>query len=134
MPTIEHMSNHSFELSSNTDDDDFCDETAIHPDLISQAEPDLLSDEEAQRLASLFKALADPTRVRIIAALFHTELCVDDLVQLLGMSQSAISHQLRLLRHMHLVQYRKVGKHSFYRLDDDHVRDMFQRSREHLNC
>lgn len=134
MPTIEHMSNDSYEPLSEIENTDCCDETVIHPDLIAQAQPDLLTEEEALRLAELFKALADPTRARIIAALCHTELCVDDLVKLLDMSQSAISHQLRLLRHMHLAQYRKVGKHSFYRLDDDHVRDMFQRSRDHLNC
>lgn len=128
------MSNHSHELIPIEDEADCCDEAATHPDLIAQAEPNLLTEEEAMRLAELFKALADPTRARIIAALFHTELCVDDLATLLEMSQSAISHQLRLLRHLQLVQYRKVGKHSFYRLDDDHVRDMFQRSREHLNC
>jgi ArsR family transcriptional regulator, lead/cadmium/zinc/bismuth-responsive transcriptional repressor len=128
------MSNYSYEPIPTKDEADCCDETATHPDLITQAEPTLLTEEEAMRLAELFKALADPTRARIIAALFHTELCVDDLAMLLEMSQSAISHQLRLLRHLHLVQYRKVGKHSFYRLDDDHVRDMFQRSREHLNC
>jgi len=128
------MSNHSHEPIPIVDEADCCDEAATHPDLIAQAEPNLLTEEEAMRLAELFKALADPTRARIIAALFHTELCVDDLATLLEMSQSAISHQLRLLRHLHLVQYRKVGKHSFYRLDDDHVRDMFQRSREHLNC
>lgn len=128
------MSNHSHKPIPIENGADCCDETATHPDLIAQAMPNLLTEEEAMRLAELFKALADPTRARIIAALSHTELCVDDLATLLEMSQSAISHQLRLLRHLHLVQYRKVGKHSFYRLDDDHVRDMFQRSREHLNC
>jgi ArsR family transcriptional regulator, lead/cadmium/zinc/bismuth-responsive transcriptional repressor len=128
------MSNHSYELSLEPDEAGCCDEAATHPDLIAQAEPNLLTEEDALRLAELFKALADPTRARIIAALFSTELCVDDLVKLLGVSQSAISHQLRLLRHLHLVQYRKAGKHSFYRLDDDHVRDLFQRSRDHLNC
>ena len=114
--------------------DDCCDETTIHPDLIVHARPDLIGEAEALRLSGLFKALADPTRVRMIAALMHTELCVDDLAELLGMTQSAVSHQLRVLRHLHLVQFRKEGKHSFYRLDDDHVRDLFQRSRDHLNC
>lgn len=114
--------------------DDRCDEPTTHPDLIIHARPDLPDEVEAARLAELFKALADPTRVRMVAALMHTELCVDDLAELLGMTQSAVSHQLRLLRHLHLVQFRKAGKHSFYRLDDDHVRDLFQRSRDHLNC
>lgn len=127
------MNNQSYEALTPTDDT-CCDEPEIHPDLLAQSEPDLLNEAEAIRLAQLFKALADPTRVRIIAALIHTELCVDDLANLLDMSQSAISHQLRVLRHMQLVQYRKEGKHSFYRLDDDHVQEMFLRSRDHLNC
>ncbi|MGD7035031.1 ArsR/SmtB family transcription factor [Methylotuvimicrobium buryatense] len=113
---------------------DCCDEQETHPDLLAKAIPDLPDEYEAGRLADLFKALADPTRVRIIAALLHTELCVDDLANLLDMSQSAISHQLRLLRNLHLVQFRRSGKHAFYRLVDDHVRDLFQRSREHLDC
>jgi ArsR family transcriptional regulator, lead/cadmium/zinc/bismuth-responsive transcriptional repressor len=94
----------------------------------------MLAEPEAQQLADLFKALANPTRVRLIAALYDGEKCVDDLAEQLGMSQSAISHQLRLMRHLRLVNFTKVGRHAFYRLDDDHVRDMFQRSREHLQC
>lgn len=113
---------------------DCCDEQETHPDLLAKALPDLPNERDAIRLADLFKALADPTRVRIIAALLHTELCVDDLANLLDMNQSAISHQLRLLRNLHLVKFRRSGKHAFYRLDDNHVRDMFQRSREHLDC
>ncbi len=111
-----------------------CDGQETHPDLLAKAIPNLPDEREASRLADLFKALSDPTRVRIIAALLNTELCVDDLANLLDMSQSAISHQLRLLRNLHLVQFRRSGKHAFYRLVDDHVRDLFQRSREHLDC
>lgn len=128
------MSNQSYELPPPEPNEACCDETETHPDLLAQASPHLLTDTEAVRLAELFKALSDPTRIRIIAALSHTELCVDDLVNLMDVSQSAISHQLRYLRHLRLVQYRKEGKHSFYRLDDEHVREMFQRSREHLAC
>jgi len=113
---------------------DCCDEAMTHPEQIAHAKLDLPDNAEVQRLTEIFKALADPSRVRIIAALMHTELCVDDLAELLGMTQSAVSHQLRLLRHLRLVQFRKEGKHSFYRLDDNHVRDLIQRSRDHLNC
>ena len=102
--------------------------------LIQQAQDNLMNEDEAHQLAELFKSLANPTRVRLIAALYAADLCVEDLAALLGMSHSAISHQLRVLRHLRLVQYTKVGRHAFYRLQDDHVRDMFQRSREHLNC
>lgn len=128
------MSIYSYNVAQGDDAEDCCDDHATHTDLMAQAQPDLLGDDEALRLADLFKALADPTRVRIVAALSHTELCVDDLAQVLGMSQSAVSHQLRMLRHLQLVAFRRAGRHAFYRLDDDHVRDLFRRSREHLSC
>lgn len=128
------MSIHSFDLQNDNEELICCDEPSTHSEQIARAKLDLPTEVEVQRLAEIFKALADPTRIRIIAALMHTELCVDDLSTLLGMSQSAVSHQLRLLRHLQLVQFRKEGKHSFYHLNDDHVRDLFQRSRDHLNC
>ena len=128
------MSIHSYNSTRDDTIEDCCEDPTPHTDLMAQAQPDLLGDDEALRLAELFKALADPTRVRIVAALSHTELCVDDLAQVLGMNQSAVSHQLRLLRHLQLVAFRRAGRHAFYRLDDDHVRDLFRRSREHLSC
>src|SRR5690606_19758781 len=82
----------------------------------------LIAQDEANRLAEVFKALADPTRLRLISLLLDHEVCVHTLEELLGMSQSAISHQLRYLRQLHLVRYRKVGRHVYYALDDDHVR------------
>lgn len=93
----------------------------------------LLDDETAAQMAGLFKALADPTRVRIIGLLAHTEMCVGDLHQLLGMTQPAISHQLRILRDLHLVRSRKDGRHVYYTLDDDHVHDLFQQSLTHIS-
>ena len=81
---------------------------------------------------ALFKALSDPSRVRIISALSQTELCVFDLAATLGMSQSAVSHQLRSLRELHLVRYRKQGRHVYYEHDDEHIRDLFQRGLEHV--
>jgi ArsR family transcriptional regulator, lead/cadmium/zinc/bismuth-responsive transcriptional repressor len=113
---------------------DVCEEETTYPELMQKAHAYLPDEQEAVQLAETFKALADPTRVRLIAALSHTELCVDDLATLLAMSQSAVSHQLRLLRNLNLVQYRKEGRHVFYRLDDDHVLELFERSREHLQC
>jgi len=80
----------------------------------------------------LFKALSDPSRVRIISALAHTELCVYDLAATLGMSQSAVSHQLRSLRELRLVRYRKEGRNVYYQLDDEHIQDLFQRGLEHV--
>ena len=79
----------------------------------------------AMRVAQLFKALSDPSRVRIIAALMHKELCVHDLAAILDMSPSAVSHQLRSLREMQLVRFRREGRHVFYQLDDEHISELF---------
>ena len=92
----------------------------------------LVSDSTAEKLADLFKTLGDPTRVRIIHALLQSELCVHDLTEVLGMGQSAVSHQLRLLRNMRIVKRRKVGKTVFYSLDDDHVEQLFMLTLQHL--
>jgi len=86
----------------------------------------LLSGETAIRMAEFFKALSDPTRVRIISVLARAELCVGDLCTLLGMAQPAISQQLRLLRQARLVAMRRNGKHVFYTLSDEHIRTVFQ--------
>ena len=91
-----------------------------------------LDGHTAEQLARTFKALSDPTRVRIVAALAERELCVNDLAEALGMSQSAISHQLMTLREMRLVRFTKAGRHVFYALDDDHIDSLFRQSLEHI--
>lgn len=91
-----------------------------------------LDDSTADSMAGTFKALADPTRVRIIAALARSELCVGDLAEGLGMTVSAVSHQLGLLRAMRLVRSRRAGKRVFYALDDEHIADLFQRALDHV--
>ncbi len=96
-----------------------------------QAEHQVVDDRTAAGLAETFQALADPSRVRIISALLETGLCVYDLAGLVGMSQSAVSHQLRILRGLGLVKFRKEGRLVHYSLDDDHIRDLFQRGLEH---
>jgi DNA-binding transcriptional ArsR family regulator len=93
--------------------------------------PSPLDDPTAARMAAIFRALADPTRVRIVSALVRGEVCVGDLAACLGMSMSAVSHQLRLLRGMRLVRRRRRGKHVFYSLADEHIYDLFQRGLEH---
>ena len=93
---------------------------------------DVLDEHTSQRLASTFKALSDPTRVRMIAALLRSELCVHELTSALEMSQSAVSHQLRTLRDMRLVKFRKEGRHVYYALDDEHIHDLFELSLEHI--
>jgi len=92
----------------------------------------LIDDRTATRLAKTFKALSDPTRVRIISALSHGELCVHELAACLEMSQSAISHQLSTLREMRLVRFRKEGRHVHYALDDEHIHDLFCQGLEHI--
>ena len=94
---------------------------------------DTMPDEELlYDLADLFKVFADTTRIKILYALFESELCVGDLAQLLDVSQSAVSHQLRLLKASKLVKFRRDGKTVFYSLDDDHVRSMIALGMEHV--
>jgi ArsR family transcriptional regulator len=111
---------------------ELCEDRYIDEDKVRQAQEHLIDGLAATRLAEVFKALSDPSRVRIISALSQTELCVYDLSTTLGMSQSAVSHQLRSLRELHLVRYRKEGRHVYYELDDEHIRDLFQRGLEHV--
>lgn len=111
---------------------DQCEDPEIHERAVATAREKLLTDREAQGMSELFKALSSPTRLRIISALAEVELCVDDLVSLLGMSQSAVSHQLRLLRNTRLVKYRKMGKHVYYQLDDEHVQYIFDCGLDHI--
>lgn len=100
--------------------------------LVRAAEKYLLDGPEAGRVAELFSALADPTRVRIVSLLAHTEMCVGDLCLVLDMSQPAVSHQLRVLRHLRLVSARKSGRHVFYTLADAHIHDLFQQGLAHV--
>ncbi len=96
------------------------------------AKANLIDGRTATRLAETFSALSDPSRVRMISALSHTELCVADLATVLGMTQSAVSHQLRLLRDLRLVRSRRSGRIVFYTLDDEHIHDLFHRGLEHV--
>jgi DNA-binding transcriptional ArsR family regulator len=100
---------------------------------VPRAQQPLIDDASAIRLADTFKALSDPTRVRIISALLHDELCVHELADAVGASQSAVSHQLRTLREMRLVRFRKEGRHVFYTLDDDHIYQLFRQGLEHIS-
>ena len=108
-------------------------EAYVHPDQVAVALEHLIDDDDATRLADTFKALSDPTRVRIIAALAHTELCVYDLTAVVGLTQSAVSHQLRLLRALRLVKSRREGRHIYYQLDDNHIHDLFHRGLDHVS-
>ena len=109
-----------------------CAETYLHPKRVEEAVVHLVEVPTADRLAETFRALSDPTRVRIVSLLADAELCVCDLAAALGMSQSAVSHQLRTLRDLRLVRWRREGRQIFYELDDDHVADLFRRGLDHV--
>ncbi|MEO1668649.1 MAG: metalloregulator ArsR/SmtB family transcription factor [Chloroflexota bacterium] len=104
-----------------------------HLEEIQQAQERNLPERDVMGLSELFKALGDPTRIRIMSALSVSELCVADIAKLLDMNQSAISHQLRVLRSAGLVTFRKDGKHVIYALDDHHVHHIFESGLEHIN-
>ena len=88
--------------------------------------------ETLEQIADLFKGFADPTRVRILSLLVQRELCVGDIAEAVELTQSAVSHQLRTLKQMHLIKYRREGKNLWYSLADDHVRTILQMGLEHV--
>lgn len=92
----------------------------------------LVEDTIAYKMSEVFKALGDPTRIKLIYALAQKELCVHDLTEVLNMGQSAISHQLRYLRNLRIVKRRKAGKTVFYSLDDSHVEQIFLQTHQHI--
>lgn len=111
---------------------DTCDVGCLHPEVVGAARAALLPHAEAQDLAAIFSVLADPTRVRLIAALAARELCVCDLANVLGLRQSTVSHQLRLLRALRVVRFRKEGRVAYYALDDAHVTGLLAQGLEHI--
>ncbi|MEP6755523.1 MAG: metalloregulator ArsR/SmtB family transcription factor [Chthonomonadales bacterium] len=111
---------------------ELCETTLVDADAVAALKPTLSSRDELQSLADLFNALSDSTRLRIIEALSRRELCVCDLSAVLEMSQSAISHQLRLLRQLRLVRHRRSGRLVYYSLDDQHIHGLFAIGYEHI--
>lgn len=105
---------------------------AIHADVVKRVQEKQPDDEYLYELADLFKVFGDTTRIKILYALFESELCVGDIAQVLGMSQSAVSHQLRVLKDSKLIKFRREGKVIFYSLDDDHVRTIMSMGMEHV--
>ena len=109
-----------------------CDEHCTHAAIIQQVEPDMPEEEKLYDLAELFKVFGDTTRIRILYVLFEAEMCVCDIAEVLSMTQSAISHQLRLLKQAKLVKNRREGKTVYYSLADDHVRTIIDQGMEHI--
>lgn len=113
--------------------DDRCETECVHQEAVQSVKE---SEEDPQRLidlAELFKALSEPSRLRIIHSLLKRELCVCDLSDALGMQQSAVSHQLRVLRNLRIVKRRKEGKMMFYSIDDQHIESLFLQGLHHIS-
>jgi ArsR family transcriptional regulator, lead/cadmium/zinc/bismuth-responsive transcriptional repressor len=121
----EHMNSRSYVP-------DLCDVVHLHPARVTELRAALIGEGEVTDLAETFRALGDPTRVRILDALSHGELCVCDLAALVRMSESAVSHQLRLLRNLRLVKPRREGRMVFYALDDRHIMSLFRQGLRHV--
>jgi ArsR family transcriptional regulator, lead/cadmium/zinc/bismuth-responsive transcriptional repressor len=111
---------------------DHCDVFHLDPAKVAALKRRLLSPVSVGALAETFKVLGDSTRVRILDALSRSELCVCDIATLLGLTESAVSHQLRLLRSMRLVRARRAGRMVFYALDDQHIVGLFEQGLEHV--
>lgn len=109
-----------------------CQEDREHPDQVAQIKSLMPPEEKLYDLAELFKLFGDSTRVQILYALLDSELCVCDLARLIGVTQSAVSHQLRILKAGKLVKYRRDGKTVFYSLDDSHVARILSQGMEHI--
>jgi DNA-binding transcriptional ArsR family regulator len=105
----------------------------IHEEVVAEVRSKMPNDEVLLDLADLFKVFSDSTRVKILCALLRAEMCVCDIAALLGMSKSAISHQLRTLRQTRLVKYRRAGKVVYYSLEDDHVGTIFDQGLTHVS-
>lgn len=109
-----------------------CENKEIHKELLEKVYLDMPEEEELYDLAELFKVFGDSTRIRILFVLFESEVCVCDLAEILNMTQSAVSHQLKILKQAKLVTNRREGKSMFYSLADSHVRTIIAQGREHI--
>ncbi|HEY8448464.1 MAG TPA: metalloregulator ArsR/SmtB family transcription factor [Thermomicrobiales bacterium] len=109
-----------------------CDDRVVHVEAVRAARASLPTGQMLARLAALFAALGDPTRLRIVAALADRELCVCDLAAAVGQTESAVSHHLRTLRELGLVRPRREGRLVYYALDDEHVADLYHRAADHV--
>lgn len=110
-----------------------CEYMHAHEEIVNRVKDKMPKEESLYDLAELFKTFGDSTRIKILYVLFESEMCVCDISKLLNMTQSAISHQLKILKQNRLVKYRKEGKTVFYSLDDTYVRDIIEKGIEHIS-
>lgn len=109
-----------------------CECEELHSDIIEKKREEMPGENTLYELSDFFKILGDSTRVKILFAIDGEPMCVCDIADLLGMTKSAVSHQLKILRQSDLITYRKSGKNVFYTLADDHVRDIIEKALEHI--
>ena len=109
-----------------------CDCNIVHDDIVKDTLSKMPEDDLFNKLAEFFKILGDTTRAKILFALDQNEMCVCDIANVLGMSKSSISHQLGTLRRSGIIKCRKSGKEVFYQLDDEHVKEVFEIGKEHI--
>jgi len=119
-------------MNSEKNEIERCSCNVIHDDIVSKVRENMPQEENLYDLAELFKVFGDTTRVKILYALFSSSMCVCDIAALFNMTQSAISHQLRVLKQARLVKYRKEGKIVYYSLDDDHIKNIFDQGLNHI--
>ncbi|CDF57655.1 ArsR/SmtB family transcription factor [Thermobrachium celere] len=112
---------------------DTCSCNIIHDEIVNEVKKKMPEEEVLFDLAEFFKVFGDSTRIKIMYALFEHEMCVCDIAALLNMTQSAVSHQLRVLKQARLVKYRKEGKVVYYSLNDEHIKDIVKEGLEHIN-
>ena len=124
------MNNYSYKGESMKEE--ICECTVIHKDIVEKVKSNMLNDELIFDVAELFKIFGDSTRMKILCALKMSELCVCDIACITNSTQSAISHQLRILKQSKLIRSRKVGKVVYYSLADDHVEKIFEIGCEHI--
>lgn len=120
------------ENSSSENRIEICRNNTIHSEIIEKARDEMPDEEILYDMAELFKIFGDTTRIRILYALSSSEMCVCDIAALLNMTQSAISHQLRLLKQASLVKYRRSGRTVYYSLCDDHIKTIFEQGLSHV--
>jgi len=112
---------------------DECNCTIIHQDVVDKVRKAMHPEDSIYELAEFFKVFGDATRLRILNALFEAEMCVCDIAALLGMNQSTISHQLKILKQARLIKFRRDGKVVYYSLDDEHIKQIFDQGLTHVN-
>lgn len=121
---------HMYKFQDNSELE--CEDVLVHTDIVDSVSHNMPDEEMLYDLAEFYKVFADSTRIKMLYALSKAEMCVCDIAEILGVSQSAVSHQLRMLKQMKLVKYRREGKSIFYSLSDEHIESILSKGMEHI--